>query len=189
MQTLLEEPEVEIVTGSIIPLTAAQQHLVAENRKLVGSTFKMIRCRASGRDEVMAAGYVALCEAAQKFDVTLGFKFSTYAVNGIRLAMITEIRKLYRRQQSDTVDVTNGDGDALADAIESPDTAVDIQIAAKELWAKLDLLPQNLALAIKGNMEGKTTRELAIELGCSNASVANWQRKGMEMLKEMVGAE
>jgi RNA polymerase sigma factor for flagellar operon FliA len=47
-------------------------------------------------DDIYSAGYLGLMDAAKRFDPTKGVKFSTFASQRVRGAMIDEIRKLSR---------------------------------------------------------------------------------------------
>ena len=65
---------------------------IAENLGLVHACANRFRNRGLEYDDLFSAGCVGLCKAADGFDETLGFAFSTYAVP----AILGEIRRLFR---------------------------------------------------------------------------------------------
>ena len=194
MQTL--NPPTE-TSSETIPLTKEQQKLVEDNVRLVHKALMYVKHRVDERKDLICVMHRALCEAAQKFDINhhsdnyidgQNSVFSSYAIRGMQLAGYTHIRKCFRQQMADTIDGGNGDSDfeTLADANEAKDERVEDKAAGAELWLMLDKLPSHHCAAVKGQMEGKTTRELAEELKVSFASVAIWQRKGLERLRELL---
>lgn len=66
--------------------------VINENLGLVHSCAKRFRGRGIEYDDLFQAGCVGLVKAAENFDSTLGYKFSTYAVPVI----LGEIRRLFR---------------------------------------------------------------------------------------------
>ena len=65
---------------------------IRDNLGLVHSCAKRFRGRGIEYDDLFQAGCVGLVKAAENFDPTLGYKFSTYAVPVI----LGEIRRLFR---------------------------------------------------------------------------------------------
>lgn len=65
---------------------------IAENLGLVHACANRFRNRGLEYDDLFSAGCIGLCKAADGFDETLGFAFSTYAVP----AILGEIRRLFR---------------------------------------------------------------------------------------------
>lgn len=171
----------------IVPLTQEQQKLAADNIRLVRSALNRVKYRKEYEEDLISIGYQAICKATQTFDPTLDIKFSTYATNGAYWAMVSAIRTEHRNQHSDTLDDPNEEFGTLSDNLVSNDVDLDEQMDAKRLWDMLAKLPDNLATVVKGRYEGKTTRELATELGVTNTTVSNWQNRGTQMLKQMVG--
>lgn len=64
--------------NSVIPLTNEEKELVAKNHNLI--YFAMKRCNIKEPDEWYGIFAIGLCKAAQCFDETKGYKFSTYAI-------------------------------------------------------------------------------------------------------------
>ena len=65
------------------------EKIVRENQKLVQWCMKSIRgINRNNIDEVYQAGLIGLWRAAQRFDESKGYKFSSYAAKVIRHAMV-----------------------------------------------------------------------------------------------------
>ncbi|MBQ8319830.1 MAG: RNA polymerase sporulation sigma factor SigG [Clostridia bacterium] len=58
----------------------AREKFIVGNMRLVLSLMKRFRAKAASQDDVFQAGCVGLIKAIDHFDVTVGVKFSTYAV-------------------------------------------------------------------------------------------------------------
>lgn len=66
--------------------------LIEENLGLVYSCAKKLSGRGIEYEELVSAGYIGLINAATRFDETLGFRFSTFAVPSI----IGEMKRIFR---------------------------------------------------------------------------------------------
>jgi RNA polymerase sporulation-specific sigma factor len=69
-----------------------RDELISENLGLVHSCANKFRNRGIEYDDLYSAGCLGLVKAADGFDETLGFRFSTYAVP----AILGEIKRLFR---------------------------------------------------------------------------------------------
>ncbi len=69
-----------------------RDELISENFGLVHSCANKFRNRGIEYDDLYSAGCLGLVKAADGFDETLGFRFSTYAVP----AILGEIKRLFR---------------------------------------------------------------------------------------------
>jgi len=77
----------------IEPATHTERNvLVEQNMGLVHACANRFRGRGTDYDDLFQAGCIGLIKAADNFDVTLGFSFSTYAVP----AILGEIRRIFR---------------------------------------------------------------------------------------------
>ena len=80
----------------VTPLSEAQRELVGANLSLVDAAASALWARLRTfftRDELVAAGYVGLVEAARNFDPALGVPFAGFASFRIRGAMFDEAKK------------------------------------------------------------------------------------------------
>jgi len=83
--------------GTLTPAgQAAHDELVKCNLRLTYFVAKKINVSREETFELVAAGNVALMEAARTFDADLGHRFSTYAVWGIRSAVFRQLNFLRR---------------------------------------------------------------------------------------------
>lgn len=74
--------------GVTVPaLTPAQQAMVEANTGLVGFVLRRRRCPPEMWDDQFQDGLIGLMRAAQLFDPSKGYRFSTYAVGWIRAGL------------------------------------------------------------------------------------------------------
>lgn len=75
-----------------MPTLSERNQIVEQNIGLVHACANRFRGRGVEYDDLFQAGCIGLIKAAQNFDVTRGFLFSTYAVP----AILGEIRRIFR---------------------------------------------------------------------------------------------
>ncbi|MCR9116947.1 MAG: sigma-70 family RNA polymerase sigma factor [bacterium] len=73
-----------------------RNHIVAQSMRLVFSIAGKFAGPLCTRDDLISEGSVALLRAAKAFDVSRGFRFSTYATHAIRNALIRCIKQRQR---------------------------------------------------------------------------------------------
>jgi RNA polymerase sigma factor (sigma-70 family) len=78
--------------GGQVLTEAEQNRLIVENMLLVEFCAQEFRDKGVDFEELVAAGREGLVKAARTFDPTLGFKFSTWAVNKISVEIHTFCR-------------------------------------------------------------------------------------------------
>ena len=83
----LSPDEIEELKGRIVDGKLAQNKLAQSNLRLVVSVAKRYIGRGLNFQDLIQEGNVGLLRAVEKFDHTLGFKFSTYATWWIRQAI------------------------------------------------------------------------------------------------------
>jgi RNA polymerase primary sigma factor len=71
----------------------ARNLMVESNIRLVVSVARRYTCRSMTAEDLIQEGIIGLFEAIQKFDESLGYKFSTYATYWIRQAIVRAIEK------------------------------------------------------------------------------------------------
>lgn len=65
----------------------ARQRLIECNMRLVINIARSYRCKAVPLEDLIQEGAIGLMQAAERFDPTRGFRFSTYATHWIRQAI------------------------------------------------------------------------------------------------------
>lgn len=65
----------------------ARQRLIESNMRLVINIARSYRCKAVPLEDLIQEGAIGLMQAAERFDPTRGFRFSTYATHWIRQAI------------------------------------------------------------------------------------------------------
>ena len=112
---------------------AAREKFIVGNMRLVLSLMKRFRSKSASQDDVFQAGCVGLIKAIDHFDISVGVKFSTYAVPMILGEMKRFLRdgnslRVSRRIRDTAYQVLKA-----RERIESRDEEATIEKIAKEL--------------------------------------------------------
>lgn len=140
-----------------------RNELVESNLGLVHSCANRFRGRGVEYDDLFQAGCLGLIKAANNFDVTLGFSFSTYAVPVI----LGEIRRIFR------------DGGSVKVGRTMKERAREMLREKEELSQLLDREPTVSELAERMNTDAVTVSQLlnavmpAVSLTADSDSSAN----------------
>ena len=132
---------------------AARERFIVGNMRLVLSLMKRFRSKVASQDDVFQAGCVGLIKAIDNFDVTIGVKFSTYAVPMI----LGEIKRFLRDGNSLRVSRSIRDTAykvlKAREAIEGRDEeatiekiADEMQVAQREVVYALDAISDPVSL-------------------------------------------
>lgn len=124
--------------------TAERNGLIENNLGLVHSCANKFRGRGIEYDDLYSAGCVGLIKAADGFDKTLGFAFSTYAVP----AILGEIRRLFR------------DGGSVKVGRTAKEKARELMIIKEKMEEELDREPTVSEVAERAGMEPCEVSEL-----------------------------
>ena len=117
----------------------ARESLIIANTRLVLSVAGRFRGKKGAADDIFQAGCVGLIKAIDNFDLSLGVRFSTYAVPMI----IGEIKRLLR------------DGNSLRVSRSIRDTAYKVLKTREEIQAEtddeptLDMIAKRMDVAVK----------------------------------------
>lgn len=163
-------------------MTQEQERLVAENINIVYFAAKKMGC---GSDEdLIQEGMVGLCKAAKGFNPDKGYKFSTYALHCIK----SHISRAYGKKIVPAISIEAPiceDGLTLGDIIESgvqPDDYLD-------LWAvseRINSLPPMDKAIISGLISGQRQREIANDLGLTQAQISRSKRAIEKKIKQII---
>lgn len=92
-RVLTKDEEVELFTRLRAGDESVRQEIIACNLRLVVRLAQRFRNKGIALDDLVQEGNIGLMEVIDRFDPTLGFRFSTYAAFWIRQAMQVAVRK------------------------------------------------------------------------------------------------
>jgi len=164
------------------PLNDDQQGLTVRYLPLAQSLARRAaQARPAGRDEFESAALLALVEAAQSFDPSVGIDFATFARHRIRGALVDAHRELFygtRRARADRVTLfqplescAERQSKVVSSRVEAPVGAELEAVDAVENWLK-KLPPQHSAAFRHIYIDGKTQEEAASLVGCSKSAMS-----------------
>jgi RNA polymerase sigma factor (sigma-70 family) len=149
----------------------------------------------TSREDWLADGWVLLCGAAERFDASKGYQFSTFATRTIRMGLITAAyqhmgcklkgghTKLQRRYRLPVVCVEHAEW--LPDRSDPPaEMAEDIA----ELWWALDRCDSRNREILLMRAGGLTLQEIAVAIGRSKERSRQLYDAGIIELRRLVGA-
>ena len=131
----------------------ARDKFIIGNMRLVLSLVKRFRIKNLGADDVFQAGCVGLIKAIDGFDVSVGMKFSTYAVpmivgeikrylrDGNSLRVSRSIRDMAYRVLKAREEIESRDEEATIEKI-----AQELQVAQREVVYALDAISDPVSL-------------------------------------------
>ena len=131
----------------------ARDEFIVGNMRLVLSLVKRFRIRNLGADDVFQAGCVGLIKAIDGFDITVGVKFSTYAVpmiigeikrylrDGNSLRVSRSIRDTAYRALKAREEIEGRDEEATIEKI-----AREMQVAEREVVYALDAISDPVSI-------------------------------------------
>jgi RNA polymerase sporulation-specific sigma factor len=131
----------------------AREQFIVGNMRLVLSLVKRFRIRNLGADDVFQAGCVGLIKAIDGFDISVGVKFSTYAVpmiigeikrylrDGNSLRVSRSIRDTAYRALKAREQIEERDEEATIDKI-----AREMQVAEREVVYALDAISDPVSI-------------------------------------------
>lgn len=128
----------------------ARDALVSDNLGLVHAVARRFDNRGHDREEIFQIGCIGLMKAIDKFDVTLGLAFSTYAVPMI----MGEIRRFLRDDGMVKVSRTlKENGYKISRARETLALKAGREPSLAELAGELDMQVEDIVLAMEANRE------------------------------------
>lgn len=128
----------------------ARDALVSDNLGLVHAVARRFDNRGHDREEIFQIGCIGLMKAIDKFDVTLGLAFSTYAVPMI----MGEIRHFLRDDGMVKVSRTlKENGYKISRARETLTLKAGREPSLAELAGELDMQVEDIVLAMEANRE------------------------------------
>lgn len=176
----------------VAPLTAEQQALVVQWARIPAW---VVQRKFSGRnrqtrEELIAAGYLALSQAAARFDPSLGVKFSTYAIRRVWGRLMSKVRDDRRQSAAqfgtdDTIDSDHGEG--IAEPGQRCQT--ELMVARRDLAdaiGRSNLRGEQLkVIELRwglGGDDGLPIRKIAERMGWTQSKVQHLYDQGMKEL-------
>ncbi len=166
--------------------------LTAANMSLVVTMAKRTRIPGVDFPELISEGNMALLRAIEKFDVSRGFKFSTYACRAIIQGFNHMASKMGRYQTRFGVpfdpEFERSDHDVHKHEMQRAGAIDDLQeIVAKNL-AELSQTERTVVIerfGLAGRPKGKTLVEVGKIVGLSNERVRQVQKEALAKIREL----
>ena len=154
----------------------ARERLILAYRPLVYWVAKKFRVNGQRFSDLVQEGTLALIRAVDKFDVSLGHRFTTYACYRIRGQMLNFLQRVEAKAPI-PVDVECEDGDETAEFREVEEIIM--------LREGLLQLPEREARILRELViECRNARELAEEMRLDVSHVYRLKKKALAQLKE-----
>lgn len=135
---------------------------------------------------------IGLMLAANCFDPSLGFKFSTFAWRVIRQNIVHAYMKRNRHARNNAATrVIFVDPDDLTAKRDSGQhlEPIDTEDLIATMRAKISSLPPQYATVMAGRLDGKKLHEIASEIGVTKERVRQIQLSATGMLRQMMASE
>lgn len=175
-------------------LQAADWHrdcLVKSNMRLVISIVKKFVNANNIFDDLLSDGIVALIKAVEKFDVGLGFRFSTYATQVVRRNTYRKVMEKQKERQRNIASIHESGMDFTEDQKSSSMSEGRWNELRSKLSFMLDHLDRREKLIIRarfslgGHRKVQTLQKLADVLGVSKERIRQLEKRALDKLRGM----
>jgi len=166
--------------------------IVKSNMRLVISIVKKFVNLQNGFDDLLSDGIIALLRAVDKFDVGLGFRFSTYATQVVRRNSYRRVMEKQAERQRNTGSIHENGMDISDDQKESSMN----ESRWNELRSKLSTMLNDLdrrekfiiraRFSLGGHRRIQTLQRLADKLGVSKERIRQLEKRALDKLRGMV---
>jgi len=166
--------------------------IVKSNMRLVISIVKKFVNVQNRFDDLLSDGIFALLRAVEKFDVGLGFRFSTYATQVVR-------RNSYRRVMENQAERQRNTGSIHENGLDLSDDQKESSMSESrwnELRSKLSTMLDDLdrrekfiiraRFSLGGHRRIQTLQRLADKLGVSKERIRQLEKRALDKLRGMV---
>lgn len=190
-----KEPLIEEMNRSLRQSEEVRNYILRANLRLVISIAKKYVNAANTFDELISEGNLSLLQAVDKFDISRGNRFSTYATRAIRNNLYHYVFDKHKRRQQ----VTLAEDELLQTARDerANETACELRLEyirrslariMKRLDAqKMSIITQRFGL--NGEENPPTLKELARDMGVSRERVRQIQVRAMKELLQFANEE
>jgi RNA polymerase primary sigma factor len=190
----LESPDEWLIRRIDGLLRAADWHrdcLVKSNMRLVISIVKKFVNSNNVFDDLLSDGIVALIKAVEKFDVGLGFRFSTYATQVVRRNTYRKVMEKQNERQRNITSIHESGMDFTEDQKSSSMSEGRWNELRSKLSLMLDHLDRREKLIIRarfslgGHRKVQTLQKLADVLGVSKERIRQLEKRALDKLRGM----
>jgi len=152
---------------------------------------KFTRERPIEDSETFGDAMIGLVQAANYFDPSLGFQFSTFAWRVIRQNIVHAFMKRSKLRNKSATRVIFVDPEDLKAKRDSgePLEPIDTEDLIATMRAKISSLPPQYEHVMLARLEGKKLHEIASEIRVSKERVRQIQVSATGMLRQMMASE
>ena len=175
---------------------ATQASIVDANMALVMAMARRTRIPHVDFPELVSEGNMALLRAIEKFDVSRGFKFSTYACRAILKGfnrMATKTGRYVQRFPTEfDPELERSDYDVLKHRMQQDNAIADLKEVLATNSAKLTDVEQTVVIqrfALDDSDKKKTLSEVGQQVGLTTERVRQIQKKALAKLKATLNEE
>lgn len=193
-QLTLDDPcdwTVRRIQALMIAADWYRDRMIKSNMRLVISIVKKFVNKQNGFDDLLSDGIIALLRAVDKFDVGLGFRFSTYATQVVRRNTYRRVMEKQKERQRVTLSIHDSSID-VSDEHRSPSMSEERwQSLRGRLSLMLDRLDRREKLIVRarfslgGHRRVQTLQRLADKLGVSKERVRQLEKRALEKLRDL----
>ncbi len=185
LPNLGEKQQMELLSLARAGDESAREDFIVANMRLVLSVTKRFRLKNANPDDLFQAGCIGLIKAIDNFDLSVGVKFSTYAVpmivgeikrflrDGNSLRIARSIRDTAYQVLKTRSEIEKNDEEATLEKI-----AEQMKVAVSEVVYALDAISDTVSLydPVYNNKSGDTLM-LVDQLGDSKCTDESWTEK------------
>jgi len=174
----------------------ARDEIVNANVGLVPTMIERSRITGVDFGELISEGQLALLRSVDKFDVSRGFKFSTYACRAILTSMTRAVALMARHRSRFPTEfdpaLQRGDVIEIRRAGLEEDCLVALQAALRDNRALLSATEQRVLaerFGLRGGKrfaEQKTLRQVAEQFGVTRERIRQIQNKALQKLRGVI---
>jgi RNA polymerase sigma factor (sigma-70 family) len=175
---------------------ATQASIVDANMALVMAMARRTRIPHVDFPELVSEGNMALLRAIEKFDVSRGFKFSTYACRAILKGfnrMATKTGRYVQRFPTEfDPELERSDYDVLKHQIQQDNAIDDLKEVLATNRAKLTDVERTVVterFALESGEKKKTLSQVGLQVGLTTERVRQIQKKALAKLKATLNEE
>jgi RNA polymerase sporulation-specific sigma factor len=158
---------------------------VSQHLHLVHHVIRKYKLKPLGyldHDDLFQIGCLGLLIAAKKFDESLGYKFSSYAIPSIRYHILREVYRKNKRKKRYGVAYSLDrtlveDGATLGEMIPSPEDIESDYVRREEITELMEHDPLLISMYYKGYKQKEIASRMGISAGAVNQRLIRIKKK------------